>query len=114
MNIFVILFWVASNGHITDIEEIQLGNSPEICLGLTEDDLKKKASDYDAEIKKGLTPHLVCGISTEGASSAPPPSSDDDDGPPEKMANGDPMFCQEPEAHIFIPQWCHIETMLGE
>ena len=86
-----------------------MGNSPEICLGLTEDDLKKKTPDYDAEIKKGLTPHLVCGISTEGASSAPSPSQDDD--APRKMPNGDPVFCREPEAHLFIPQWCHTEIL---
>jgi len=112
MNIFVILFWVASSGHITDIEEIQMGNSPEICLGLTEDDLKKKTPDYDAEIKKGLTPHLVCGISTEGASSAPSPETDDY--APRKMPNGDPAFCQESEAHLFISQWCHTEIVDGE
>jgi len=115
MNIFVILFWVASSGHITNIEEIGQGHSPEICLGLTEDDLKSKTPDYADEIKKGLTPHLVCGISTEGASSAPSPSQDDDEGPPEpRLPNGDSAKCLKPYEHELASQWCHLEIVDGE
>jgi len=115
MNIFVILFWVASSGHITDIEEIGTGHSPEICLGLTEDDLKTKAPDYADEIKKGLTPHIVCGISTEPSTDAPtPPVTDDDEDAPPKLPNGDPTSCLQPWGHELNSQWCHLEIVDGE
>lgn len=87
MNIFIILFWIASSGHIIDIEEVKIVPVAEQCREASPDVLKPTVPDWDDEVKKGLVPHIVCGISAE-YQAPPPPVTYDEGAPPIEIVDG--------------------------
>lgn len=71
MQIFILIFWVASGGHIVDVEEIGIAPTAQVCRNVTMEEVKNHTADFDSEVAKGLKPHVVCGISPEAQKDQP-------------------------------------------
>jgi hypothetical protein len=68
--IIVMLFWVDAHGLVDNIEYVERVDTAQECKETPHERVRKILLDYDEQVAKGNTPHVVCGVAVPDGSNS--------------------------------------------